>query len=89
LQELNEKNDPNNKLRKEKNDLNEEIGKLNNCIDYKEFQYKIEHNTQKIEKISDNISETKNEMSKLNYYKRLENLQKSLCEVSGKKIKLK
>ena len=77
------------KLKKERAKINQEEDKLTVMMNYKELQYKIEHNTDKIKQLKEKISDKKNLVSHLNIKNQVNKLQELLSSTTDCEVVIK
>ncbi len=76
-------------LKNEKKKVNDKMERLNIIMDYKELQYQAEHIHNKILKLTEQITEKKDQIFNLNIIQKTKQLEKALSDFSGYNIRIK
>lgn len=77
-----------NTIKKQIIEINQQMDKMNIMINFKDLQYKIEHNSEKLDRLKEKISEEKNILSHLNLNEKTKKLEKKLSIFSNKEVKI-
>ena len=77
------------KLKKELKETREKQDRLTIMMNYKDLEYKIDHNSEKISRLKQEINEKKHLLSHLNIEQNLKQLEAKLSDFSGDEVTIK